>query len=181
MQAIKIHVQHKEWAIKTAAGVVAMVFFYAIMVAPVFKNVVVMRQGVDDAKKRAEFYKELQSLSREILEKEAALATVTERSQILGRVSDIAEKSKVRIATLTPRTEPNEGYARLRMEMAGQGSFFSLLKFLQGIEKTKPVLRVREVSTLVPPSSSTMEDQNALHLQLGFETLLRQNVKKKNG
>lgn len=181
MPAMKIYEQHKEWAIKIAVGVVAMVFSYSLMVSPVFKSVVVMRQGVDDAKKRAVFYGDLQNLTREISAKEEALATITERSQILGRISDIAEKSKVRIATLTPRTEPNEGYVRLRMEMTGQGSFFSLLKFLQGIEKTKPALRVREVSTLVPPSSPTSEDQNLLHLQLGFETLLRQNVKKRNG
>jgi hypothetical protein len=176
---MKIHEQHKEWAIKIGVGVLAMIFFYAILVQPVFQKVFAMRQGVSDAMKRKDFYKELQAILEIMAEKEAALATITERSQILGRISDIAEKAKVRIATLTPRTEPLGGYVRLRMEMEGQGSFFSLLKFLQAIEKTQPALRAREVSTLVPPALGSAEDQGLLHLQLGFETLLKQNVKRK--
>jgi hypothetical protein len=181
MPTIKIYEQHKEWAIKAAVGIAAMILFYTIMVAPVFQNVVEMRQGVVDAKRRADFCRELENLNKNLNEKETVLATITERSQILGRVSDIAEKAKVHITTLTPRTEPNAGYVRLRMEMEGQGSFFSLLKFLQGVERTQTALRVKDVSTLVPPTAMAPDDQNSLRLQLGFETLLKQSVKKNNG
>ena len=66
------------------------------------------------------------------------------------------------------------------MEMDGQGTFFSMLKFLQAAEKVGAAIRVRDVSILWNPSLNAQEDENSLQIRLVFGTLLKQRGKKNN-
>jgi hypothetical protein len=109
------------------------------------------------------------------------LATLTERSQLLGRISDIAGQAQIRFGTLTPRTEPDGGFLRLRVEMDARGAFFSLLKFLSAIEKTQTLIKVKDISMLWNTFSKQQEGKDSLQIQIVFETLLKPRVKKANG
>ena len=180
MSTVKIHEQQKEWAIKVAVGAVTILFCYGVLIQPVFQDVAAARQGIQDSQKRSELYREVQSLKENLDRHESVLATLTERSQLLGKISDIAGRTQIRIATLTPRTEPDGGYIRLKIEMDGEGTFFSLLKFLQAVEKIDSAIKVRDVSLLWKPSSGPQGSSYSLQIQLVFETLLKQRVKKKN-
>ena len=180
MAIVKIHEQQKEWAIKIAAGIATILCCYLVMIQPVFQNIATLRQSIVDSQKRRELYQEVQNLKKSLDSQESVLATLTERSQLLGKISDIAGRTQLQVETLTPRTEPDGGYIKLKMEMAGQGNFFSLLKFLQAVEKSGAAIKVRDVSLLWKPSSDSQEDPYPLQLQLTFETFLKQRVKKNN-
>ena len=64
--------------------------------------------------------------------------------------------------------------------MDGQGTFFSLLKFLQGIEKIGPAIKVKDVTILWNPDPNPQARRYPLQIQLAFETLLKQRIKKEN-
>ncbi|MFH1208250.1 MAG: type 4a pilus biogenesis protein PilO [Candidatus Omnitrophota bacterium] len=181
MSLMKVREGEKEWILKAAAGVAVSIFLYAIVVQPVFQDILTARQDLMNSKKRIELYKEIQGLRKDLERKESPLATLTERSQLLGRISDIAGRTQVRFGTLTPRTEPNEGFLKLRVEMDGRGTFFSLLKFLVAIEKTQTLIKVKDISMLWNSFSKQQEGgSDALQIQLVLETLLKQRVKKTN-
>lgn len=178
MLTVKIHEQQKEWAIKIAAGTVMFIFCYTTMIHSAFHDIAALHQAIVDSQKRRELYQEVQNLKENLDNSESVLATLTERSQLLGKISDIAGWTQLRIATLTPRTEPEGGFIKLTMEIEGEGSFFSLLKFLQAVEKIGSGIKVREVSTLRNPSPASQDDKDSLHIRLVFETFLKQRVKK---
>ncbi len=180
MSTVKINEQQKEWAIKAAAGVATFVLCYAVMIQPVFQEITTLRQSITDSQKRIELYREIQGLRESLDAHEGVLATLTERSQLLGKISDIAGRTELHVETLTPRTESDGGYTKLKMEMNGQGTFFSLLKFLQAVEKFGGAIKVRDISILWKPSSSPQEGKYSLQIQLVFETLLKQRAKKNN-
>lgn len=180
MLTVRISEQQKEWAIKVAAGIVTFVFCYGVMVNPVFRDIAGFRQSIQDSKKRTELYQDVQGLKEKLDKSESVFAMLTERSQLLGKISDIAGRNQIRVQTLTPRTGPEGGYVKLKIEMDGQGSFFSLLKFLQAVEKIGAAIKVRDVSILWKPSSNAEEGKYALQIQLVFETFLKQRVKKNN-
>ena len=180
MLTMKINEQQKEWAIKAAAGIATFMFCYIAIIHPVFQNIATLRQGIIDSQKRHELYRKVKSLRESLDGSESVLATLTERSQLLGRISDIAGRTHLHIATLIPRTEPDGGYIRLKIEMEGQGDFFSLLKFLQAVEKIGAGIKVREVSTLRNPLPASQDGSDSLQIRLVFETFLKQRVKKNN-
>jgi Tfp pilus assembly protein PilO len=184
MSTAKINEQQKEWAIKAAAGIAVFMLCYATMISPVFQDIAALRQSIADSQKRRELYSEVQSLKADLDSSESVLATLTERSQLLGKISDIAGQTQLHVETLTPRTEPEGGYIRLRMEMDGRGTFFSLLKFLQEVEKMNAAIRVRDVSMLWDASSASKkgskERKSLLQIQMMFETFLKQRIKKNN-
>ncbi len=188
---VKIHEQQKEWAIKAAAGIVTLFFCYMVTVSPVLRQIALLHQSIRDSQKRTELYREIQALKESLDSNESVLATLTERSQLLGKISDIAGQTQLHVETLTPRTEPNGGYIKLRMEMEGQGNFFSLLQFLQAVEKIGGAIKIRDVSALgksfsssqergFSPNPQGQEGEHSLQIQLVFETLLKQRVKKNN-
>lgn len=182
MSLVNLRAGEKEWILKAAIGVAASIFLYTVVVQPVFQDILTARQDVINAKKRFELHKEIQGLKKDLERKESPLATLPERSQILGRISDVAGRTQIRFGTLTPRTEPDGGFLRMRMEMDGRGSFFSLLKFLLTLEKTQSMIKVKDMSLLWNSFSKQQEGaSDALQIQLVFETLLKQRVKKTNG
>lgn len=180
MAIVKITEQQKEWALKVAAGVATLFLCYMAMIHPVFQNITDLRQSITDSQKRRELYQELKGLKENLESREKSLATLTERSQLLGKISDIAGGTQLHVETLTPRAEPEGGYIRLKMEMDGQGDFFSLLKFLQAVERSDATIRIRDVSMLWKPSADLKEGGHPLQIQLMFETLLKQRIKKNN-
>jgi Tfp pilus assembly protein PilO len=180
MSTVKIHEQQKEWAIKAAAGAVTLLFCYMVMIHPVFRDIATLHQNIMDSQKRSELYRQVQSLQAGLDSRESSLATLTERSQLLGKISDIAGRTKVHVEMLTPRTEPDQGYVKLRMEMEGQGTFFSLLKFLQAVDKIGAAIKVRDVSLLWNAPTDPQKGKYFLQIQIVFETFLKQREKKKN-
>jgi len=180
MSIVKINEQQKEWAIKASAGIATFMFCYMTMVQPVFQDIAVLHQTLADSQKRCELYREVHDLKENLDSRESALATLTERSQLLGKISDIAARTQLHVDTLTPRTEPDGGYIKLRMEMDGNGNFFSLLKFLQAVEKISAAIKVKDVSALWKPSFNSQDKKYSLQIQLIFETFLKQRVKKSN-
>ena len=181
MLTLKIREGDKELMLKAAAGVAMSILFYAVVVQPVFQEILVARQEVKNSEKRLELHREIQGLKKDLEKRESPLATLTERSQLLGRISDVAGQTQIRFGTLTPRTEPDGGFLKLKVEMDGRGSFFSLLKFLLAIEKTQSVVKVKDMSMLWNSFSKQPEGRESLQIQLVFETLLKPKVKKNDG
>lgn len=178
MVNVKIHELYKEWAIKIGAGVATLLVCYLVVIHPVFRNIAALREEIKDSQKRRELYQDLQGLTANLNKSELVLATIAERSQLLGKVSDIAARTQLHVATLTPRTEASGGYTTLKMEMEGQGTFFSLLKFLQAVEQGGKEIRVRDVSMLWKSISGPQKEGGfPLQIQLVFETLLKQREK----
>lgn len=180
MSAVKINEQQKEWAIKAAAGIATLIFCYMVMIGPVFRDMASLHRSILNSQKRVELYREIRDMGASLDKSESVLATLTERSQLLGKISDIAGRNKIRVQTLTPRTEPDEGYVKLRIEMEGQGSFFSLIKFLQAVEKIGAAIKIRDVSVLWKASPESQGAKYSLQIHLVFETFLKQRTKKGN-
>jgi len=180
MSTVKIHEQQKEWGLKAGAGIAVFLLCYMAMIHPVFREITDLRQNIADSQKRHELYREIQGLKESLGDSEKSLAMLTERSQLLGKISDIAGRTQLHVETLTPRTEPEGGYVKLKIEMEGQGDFFSLLKFLQALEKSGEAIKIMEVSLLWKPSSDPKKNRYPLRIQIAFETFLKQRDKKNN-
>jgi hypothetical protein len=180
MVIVKVNEQQKEWAIKAAAGVVVFIFCYMAMIGVAFRNVAILRQKIVDSQKRGELYREVQNLAKSLDGSESGLATLTERSQILGKISDIAGQTQFHIVSMIPRTEPEGGYVKLRIEIEGQGNFFSTLKFLKVVEKVGAGIHVREISTLRNSAATSTDGSDSLLIRLTLETFLKQRGKKGN-
>lgn len=180
MAIMKLNEQQKEWAIKAAAGIATFLFCYIVAIHPVFQDIATLHQSITDSQKRRELYREVQGLKESLDSSEGFLATLTERAQLIGKISDIAGQTKIRVETLTPRTEPDGGYIKLRMEMDGQGTFYSLLKFLQAVEKIESAIKVTDISLLRSISPRIRGGAYSLQIQLVFETFLKQRDKKNN-
>lgn len=180
MPTVKINEQQKEWAVKIAVGLATILFCYWVMIQPVFQDITNMHRSIVDVKRRSELYREVRALKKSLDDGERPLATLTERSQLLGKVSDIVGRNQLRVETLTPRTAPDGAYTKLKMEMVGRGNFFSLVKFLQAIEKSGTEIKVRDISILWKPFSDPQKNRYPLQIQIVFETLLKQQIRKNN-
>ncbi len=177
MPTVKINEQQKEWAIKAAAGMVACLFCYIVLIHPVFRDIAISRQSIIDSQKRNELYREVRGLRESLDSRERVLSTVAERAQIIEKVSALAGKNQLRVETLTPRSELDGEYTKLKMEMNGQGTFFSLLKFLRAVEKIGASIKVRDISLLWNPSLDAKVGEYFLRIQLELETYLKQRIK----
>jgi type II secretory pathway component PulM len=181
MLTVKIHEQQKEWAIKATTGVVALVLCYSVIIHPVFHEIVVSRQRLVDSRTSLDLYREIGEFKKDLAGGESSLMTLTERSVVLGKIADMANQLGIDVNTLTPRTEPEGGYVRLKIEMEGRGSFFSLIKFLKAVETLNVAIKVRDVSLLRKSSEGPSEKKYFLQIHLVFETLLKPRAPKNNG
>jgi type II secretory pathway component PulM len=59
MSFLKVREGEKEWILKAAAGVVVSILLYAVVVQPVFQDILTARQDLINSKKRLETYKEI--------------------------------------------------------------------------------------------------------------------------
>ena len=180
MAVVKFNEQQKELAIKGSVGIATAILCYMVMIGPVFQDIALLHQSIVNSKKRVELYRGIQEMNTSLESSESVLATINERSQLLGKVSDTAGRNQIRVQTLTPRTEQVGEYVKLRVEMDGQGSFFSLIKFLQAVEKIGAAVKIRDVSVLWKPSPKLQESKYSLQIHLVFETFLKQRAKKNN-
>ena len=180
MTTLKINEQQKEWAIKAAAGIAMIVLCYTFMIHPVFTEITTLRQGIEDSHARIELFRDVKSLRVSLGDLEKDLANLTDRSLLLGQLSDIAGQTQVDFETLTPRTEPEGPYTRLKIETEGKGSFFSLLNFLETVEKINAAFRIREISLLDKLFDDASKNKDSLQIHLVFETFLKSRGKKNN-
>ena len=178
MATVKINEQQKEWFVKAAAGVAVFLFCYMVMIHPVFLNITTLHQNIRDAQKRSELFNEIQALKTSLDGRESVLAIFSERPQLLGRIADLASQTQLRVDKLTPKTEPAGEYTKLRIELEGQGTYFSLLKFLQAVEKMDVAIDAKDVSLMWNPAPNLKEGEYALQVQLVFETFLKQRERK---
>jgi len=183
MSVEKITEQQKEWTLKIAAGLLVFFLCYASMIHPAFQDSASLIQGIRGARQRIELYQNIRDLQGRLQEEEDLLPVLTERAQILGKISDMAAQQKIRVQKLTPKTEPMSGYSRLRIEMDGQGSYLSLIKFLQDIEKFDGVIKARDVSALVKPQETKPKEKaedkaDLLQLRILLETFLKPRIRK---
>lgn len=181
MATVKITEQQQEWMIKGGAGLATLIFCYVVIIQPVFMDIATLRQGIVDSRKRIELFREVKGFQGELAGFEKNLATVTDRSLMLGKISDIAGRAKLEFDSLTPRTEPGGDYMRLKIEADGKGTFFSLLKFLETVEKLDMAIKVRDVSILKKISQKNPKNRYFLQIHLVFETFLKARGNKING
>jgi len=180
MATVKMREQQTEWTIKAIAGIVTLLFCYITMVHPAFLDIAVLRRSIADAQVRVELFQDIRELSKNLRGLEKDLANLTERSLLLGQLSDIAGKTNLDLDTLTPRTEPDGEYTRLKIETEGKGTFFSLLKFLEAVEKVNAAIRVRDVSLANKLFEDGAKKKRLLQIHLVFETLLKHQSRKNN-
>lgn len=180
MAILKIREQQKEWALKAAVALAAIVLCFLTLIHPMLQNIAVLHQTILDSQTRSQLFREIQELNKNVGAGESSLPTVMDRSMLLGKISDIASRTKVDVGTLTPRTEPDGGYIKLKIEMEGTGSFFALLNFLQSIEKLSTSLKVKDVAVLRQVSETPQVGKNVLQIHIVFETFLKQRTKKDN-
>ena len=180
MATVKMHEQQKEWVIKAAAGVITCVCCYGMMLHSAFPEVAILRQSIADSQKRSDLYREVRDLSENMKQRERILATLLERSQVLARISDIAGRNQITVDSLTPRSEPDGGYIKMRMDLEGRANFFPLLKFLRAVEKIGPEIKIRDVSVTWKPGQDSQSVKKPLQIRIVFETLLMQRASQKN-
>lgn len=180
MLAIKIKEQQKEQLIKIAVGLSIFAICYSVIIQPVFQDVTFLRQKVLDSKKRLDLYQEIRDFKENLSNFENSLTTTKNRSMLLGKMSDLANQSGLKVQTLTPKTAPEGEYIKLSIELEGKGSFFSLLKFFKAMESEGAALIVRSISLLRQGSLRTEEEKYPLQIQIELVTFLKQGTKKNN-
>ena len=180
MATLKINEQQKEWAIKAGAGLVTILLCYAAVVHPVFQDIALLQQKILDSQKRMELHREMLVLTENLIGREKVFAAFADRSILLGKISDLANQNQIDIQTLTPRTDPEGDYLKLQIELQGRSSFFSVLKFLQAVEKMDTAVKIKDISLLRQYSQGAQGEKYPLQVHLVFETFLKQRVKKDN-
>ena len=117
--------QQKERGIKIGVGVLMFAICYTLIFQPAFRDAVFLRQKILDSKKRLNLYQEIRDSRKSLVGLESSLATAQARAAVLGKISDLASQSQIKVQTMNPKTEPEGEYSRLSIELVGRGSFFS--------------------------------------------------------
>lgn len=176
----KINEQQKEWAIKGGVGIVTALLCYAVLIGPCFQGIASLRAEISDSEKRIELHRKMLALSDSMMTSERSLSSVADRSVLIGRISDFANQNHIDVQTLTPKTDPVGNYVKLQIELQGRSTFFSILKFLQAVEEIDTAIKVKDISILRQRPQEGEAQQYPLQAQFLFETLLKQQAKKKN-
>ena len=180
MLIAKIKERKIEWLVKAVTGIVTLILCYVVMIHPVFSDIMILRQEIGDSQYRSDLFLETKSLNESLNGLETDLAVLTDRSLLLGKISDIAGQTQVDFNTLTPRTEREAEYTRLRIDAEGKGAFLSLLKFLEAIEKVNSAIKVRDFFLVNQLAENSSQSKYSLNIHLVFETFLKQPSRKKN-
>jgi type II secretory pathway component PulM len=177
MLTMKLKEQQKEQWIKAGVGLLMIVICYVLIFQPAFRDVAFLQQKILDSKKRLDLYQDIQGSKKSLATLESSLATAQDRTVILGKISDLASQSQIKVQTLNPKTQPEGEYSRLNIELVGRGSFFSLLKFFRAIEGASVSLKATNISLLRQSSSMLGEEKYPLQIQIGLGTFLKQRSK----
>jgi len=179
MAALRIREQHKDLAIKILLAVgLCTAFFYAL-IRPVFSESILLRQQIQDSQAKIKLSKDVQQLKDELQVAEQPFAAMSMRSSLVGRISDIANKKKLDVQTLTPKTTPEGEYVVIKVEISAQAPFFSLLNFLKDMETLEPPFSVSSLSLVQLPYVRTRENPSGKQqIRLSMETLLLKQARK---
>jgi hypothetical protein len=180
MANVQIREQYKEIAVKIAVGLALCAVFFHFLITPVFSQSVALRQQLLETRERLELFKEVSRLKDELLVTEQPFAALTARSSLVGKISDIASKNKIDVQAITPKTVPEGEYVRLRIEVSGQASYFSMIKFLKEMETLEPPMSIGDIS-LSRQFGTGKKTRGILKAQLYLETyLLKQTRGRKS-
>ncbi len=178
MGTVQMREQHKEIAIKIALalGLCAALFYF--LIRPVFSESVDLRQQVQNSRERLELFKEVERLKDELLVAEQPFLGLTSRSSLVGRISDLANKSRIDVQSLTPKTIPDGEYVKLRIEVSGQASFFSVVQFLKTVETMDPPFSIGDLN-LSRQFGTGKKTRGILKTQFYLETYLVKQAQRR--
>lgn len=148
LRMLRLHLEEreKEWLVKLGAGLLAAGLCFGIILFPMIQDIVKLQEKISKDRQRIDLLREVRSLEKEVAGLEAPLAAWTDRSLMMGKIADVADKSGVRVQNLVPRTVREGAYVRLSVEVEGNGTFFDQLRFLKALEVLTPPIRVRDLS-----------------------------------
>jgi hypothetical protein len=178
MSQIQLKELQKERLIKGAMGLLVAGLCFGFMVLPVLKSVTMLRDKISEDNQRIELFREVKDLEKKTAHLEASLAVWTDRSLMMSKIADIADKNEINVQNIVPRTTKEGAYVRLTIELQGLGTFVSNLKFLKMIESLTPPVIVKELSVSREgsrdSSSGSKAGAESLQLKLSVESFLRQ-------
>jgi len=174
--SVKFNSFQKEWLIKAGLAILVSGMCLGGLILPALQESAVLRAKIFEAKKFAALLYEVRQLEEKIMVLESPLAFWTDRSMMMSKVADFANKNGLEVQTLVPRTAKEGGYVRLGIEMRAFGDFFESLKFLKGLETFEPPVRVTEVSL---SRARGRTGGRELNVTLLLESYLKQPHEKK--
>jgi len=184
MLSLKLKERQKEWLIKGAfgAGVFAGCFWF--MIFPLFGDIALFKQKLADDQERLGLFQDIRALNEKVSSLEASLATSTDRSLMLGKISDVATKTHIDMQSLTPKTSKEGVYINLKIDMKATGNFLALLDFLRAVEVLRPPVMARDLTLASNRSedhfAKTGKGDETLDIKFVLETYLKQPREKKN-
>ncbi|HOW59283.1 MAG TPA: type 4a pilus biogenesis protein PilO [Candidatus Omnitrophota bacterium] len=178
MALLQIKERQKEILVKGAAGVLTLVLCYLFMIHPVFSQIRFLKGNISESQERIKLSAAIKEQKKKMVKMEEGLASLQERAMILGRISDLANKAKMDVQSLTPKTQAEGNYTKLTVEVDGKSSFLAFHRFLQEVEKADLPLNVRDVSVLRQRFENQPKESRNLQVHLILETYLMQNKKK---
>jgi hypothetical protein len=182
MATIQIRERHKEIAIKIALAAGLCAVFFHFIIRPVFSESVFLKQQVQESHARLELFQDVHRLKDELSVAEEPFPVLASRSSMVGKLSDIANKNKIDVQTLTPKTIPEGEYTNLRIELSAQASFFPLMKFLKELEAFEPPLNVSNLSLSQfqrSYSGADEEKDGMLQVHLSLDTYLLKQTRRR--
>lgn len=193
MTIIKLSEQQKEMGLKIGAGILMIAIFYIVLINPASKELTFLRGNIYNTEKRLVLLEEVKKLQNDLTGMSLSLGDVGDSPVILGKISEFAQRDQLDIQSIVPKTQNTGNYVLLRLEVNGQGSFFSLIKFLKDIDAAN-IFVVRDFSLTQKKTDSSNEDyrgslkgkpkenlkgdKKLLQVQLVLETYLEQKNKK---
>lgn len=169
MKTIQITEQKKEWAIKIAVGILCLALGYLGIVKPALGEAVFLSQSIQKAKQRLGLYREITLLKTKLTNAGRFFLKDQDRHRVLGKISALANKNKLEVLSVTPKTTTEGRFLKLRVEISATGTFFSLLNFLKSVETMEPAMAVKDIS-LTRGNQST--GASVIQSQIILETYL---------
>ena len=183
MLSLRLTEQRKEWLVKALFGLVVFAVCLWIMILPLFREITLSEHRALDDQGRLDLFQDTRALNKKVLSLEASLATLADRSLMLGKISDVAAKNGIDIKNLTPRTSKEGAYTSLKIDMEGRGSFFKLLNFLRAIEALHPPVIAQDLALSRNRSGVRFSEgetgQETLGIRIVLESYLKQSQRKK--
>lgn len=172
MDILKLKEQHKELLVKVGVAAGSVAFLFLVMIQPAFRDITFLRRNIQDSQTRLKLYREIKGFKTELSGMEKPLAASTDRGMVVGKISDIANRSDLNVQRLTPKTASGDHYIVLTVEIDAESSFFSLIKFLNALEILEPPVAVKNISLARQQNVSSKETAGLLKLRLNLETYL---------
>lgn len=167
----------KELAIKIVVMLLSMAVLYGVVIHPALREMTLLRASVQNTQARLALIDEVRVLQGELEGFEKPLAVSGDNSLILGDLSRLATKNQLDIQSMVPKIQSFDDYNSLRVDMGGEGSFFSLMKFLKDLDATQ-IFVVRDFSISLQKGDLQKEKTRLLQIHIIVETYLKQKPGK---